>query len=247
MAKLIDNILKAEATLGVTVTEGGSYDDTELRERVEALEQKEDKDTVYDDTEIKAEIAKKQDKLTFDTTPTENSTNPVTSGGVKAYVDANAGGGSSSETSGLDTLIDLVLDAETSHIDITFDKPKKYKQFVARFKVIGSANNSAQGNVYIKLNQIGRWYTGITYGNASQTKSTDIRYCYSQCEMVIPSGVICSTINSPSEFTLYSNLTWRGLYDAYKYGDTLNKISIATQNWENQLGVGSTFEVYGIW
>ena len=42
MAKLIDNILKAEATLGVTVTEGGSYDDTELRERVEALEQKED-------------------------------------------------------------------------------------------------------------------------------------------------------------------------------------------------------------
>lgn len=31
----------------------------------------------------------KQDKLTFDTTPTANSTNPVTSGGVKSYVDAS--------------------------------------------------------------------------------------------------------------------------------------------------------------
>ena len=29
-----------------------------------------------------AEVAKKQDQLTFDTTPTSGSTNPVTSGGV---------------------------------------------------------------------------------------------------------------------------------------------------------------------
>lgn len=37
-------------------------------------------------------VNRKQDVLTFDSTPTDNSTNPVTSGGVKAYVDANAGG-----------------------------------------------------------------------------------------------------------------------------------------------------------
>lgn len=41
---------------------------------------------------IVALVNRKQDALTFDSTPTENSTNPVTSGGVKAYVDANAGG-----------------------------------------------------------------------------------------------------------------------------------------------------------
>ena len=33
-------------------------------------------------------INTKQDKLTFDTTPTANSTNPVTSDGVKKYVDS---------------------------------------------------------------------------------------------------------------------------------------------------------------
>lgn len=42
---------------------------------------------------IVALVNRKQDALTFDSTPTDNSTNPVTSGGVKAYVDANAGGG----------------------------------------------------------------------------------------------------------------------------------------------------------
>ena len=43
-------------------------------------------------SKIVALVNRKQDALTFDSTPTDNSTNPVTSGGVKAYVDANAGG-----------------------------------------------------------------------------------------------------------------------------------------------------------
>lgn len=49
---------------------------------------------------IVALVNRKQDALTFDSTPTDNSTNPVTSGGVKAYVDANAGGGDSPVESG---------------------------------------------------------------------------------------------------------------------------------------------------
>ena len=36
------------------------------------------------------DISGKQDILTFDTTPTQNSTNPVTSGGIKTYVDTLA-------------------------------------------------------------------------------------------------------------------------------------------------------------
>ncbi len=40
------------------------------------------------DTTLQTNINKKQDKLTFDTTPTANSTNPVTSGGIKTYVDS---------------------------------------------------------------------------------------------------------------------------------------------------------------
>lgn len=39
---------------------------------------------------IKNKLAGKQDKLTFDSTPTAGSTNPVTSGGVKSALDAKA-------------------------------------------------------------------------------------------------------------------------------------------------------------
>lgn len=38
---------------------------------------------------IKTALNAKQDNLTFDTTPTASSTNPVTSGGVKAYIDSH--------------------------------------------------------------------------------------------------------------------------------------------------------------
>ena len=40
--------------------------------------------------QIKVDLDSKQDKLTFDTAPTANSTNPVTSGGVKSALDGKA-------------------------------------------------------------------------------------------------------------------------------------------------------------
>ena len=42
---------------------------------------------VINETTIEVDTDTVQSKLTFDSTPTENSTNPVTSGGVKSYVD----------------------------------------------------------------------------------------------------------------------------------------------------------------
>ena len=54
----------------------GGYDDTELRNRIEALEQKEDKDTIYDDTELKNRVSaleQKEDKDTiYDDTAVRN-------------------------------------------------------------------------------------------------------------------------------------------------------------------------------
>ncbi len=41
-------------------------------------------------SELNSDLEGKQDKLTFDTTPTVNSTNPVTSGGVKSALDGKA-------------------------------------------------------------------------------------------------------------------------------------------------------------
>lgn len=49
-------------------------------------------------SKIKSAIALKQDKLTFDSTPTANSSNPVTSSGIKAYVDGVAGSGTGNLT-----------------------------------------------------------------------------------------------------------------------------------------------------
>lgn len=42
---------------------------------------------IADTYATKAALSTKQEKLTFDTTPTKGSTNPVTSNGVKAYID----------------------------------------------------------------------------------------------------------------------------------------------------------------
>lgn len=39
-------------------------------------------------TYIANKLSKKQDKLTFDTTPTANSSNPVTSSGIKTAIDS---------------------------------------------------------------------------------------------------------------------------------------------------------------
>lgn len=44
-------------------------------------------------TTLQRAVNEKQDTLTFDETPTEGSSNPVTSGGIKKYVDEHSGGG----------------------------------------------------------------------------------------------------------------------------------------------------------
>lgn len=78
----------AVATMAALATKANANDVTE------ALALKADKTEVNaglalkaDKTELTAGLATKQDALTFDTTPTDGSTNPVTSGGVWADID----------------------------------------------------------------------------------------------------------------------------------------------------------------
>ena len=47
-------------------------------------------DRYYTESEIDTKLAAKQNSLTFDSTPTASSSNPVTSGGVKTALDAKA-------------------------------------------------------------------------------------------------------------------------------------------------------------
>ena len=76
--KLVDNVIKADATLGVKVE---PYDDTELRERVEALEEKPDKDTIYDDTALTERVTALENKPDKDTVYDDTA--------IKASVKAN--------------------------------------------------------------------------------------------------------------------------------------------------------------
>lgn len=50
--------------------------------------------------QVQVKLENKQDKLTFDSIPTKGSMNPVTSDGIKRYVDSNGGSGGSSGSSG---------------------------------------------------------------------------------------------------------------------------------------------------
>ena len=78
---------KATTLAGYGITDGATQSEySKIEQRVS--------DAETDITEagklvqsLTAEVNKKQDKLTFDSTPTANSTNPVTSGGVKTALD----------------------------------------------------------------------------------------------------------------------------------------------------------------
>jgi hypothetical protein len=66
-------------------------------------------------TELTNGLALKQNVLTFDTTPTENSTNPVTSGGVKTALDSKANtadlAGVAQDDTGQDIIGEILKDA----------------------------------------------------------------------------------------------------------------------------------------
>lgn len=61
-----------------------TYSSSKIKETVAAIvdDNQSSSNTVYSSEKVVTELAKKQDTLTFDTSPTSNSTNPVTSGGL---------------------------------------------------------------------------------------------------------------------------------------------------------------------
>lgn len=76
---------QTDAALALKADKATTYTKTEVDT---ALDLKADKATTYTKTEVDTALAGKQNTLTFDSTPTASSTNPVTSEGIKAYVDA---------------------------------------------------------------------------------------------------------------------------------------------------------------
>ena len=89
----IATLTRTQTTQGETITQHGE----QLTANTEAIESLE---TEYGTLAEKVntqgtQIQGKQDKLTFDSTPTAGSNNPVTSDGIKKAIDAGGGGGGS--------------------------------------------------------------------------------------------------------------------------------------------------------
>ena len=96
-------------------------------------------------------LAGKQDTLTFDATPTASSTNPVTSGGIKTYVDQKilyfynqATSVTSAATIEFCKVEDSRIDANTVVLECTFTEPGK----------INSLPTWSNGSGYISLKGI---------------------------------------------------------------------------------------------
>ena len=97
----VSGLVRAQGGSTAKVWEAGSVvarnatslDHDLFKANIEDLEtRKSDTDHVHDgryytESEMDTKLAAKQNSLTFDSTPTSGSTNPVTSGGVKTYVD----------------------------------------------------------------------------------------------------------------------------------------------------------------
>lgn len=81
---------EAETKLSKKADSENVYNKTEIDTE---LGKKANGDSVYTKTEIDGKLSLKQDTLTFDDTPTADSTNPVTSGGVKTELDKKADSG----------------------------------------------------------------------------------------------------------------------------------------------------------
>lgn len=143
----------AAATTAALATKANANDVTE------ALALKADKTEVNaglalkaDKTELTAGLATKQDALTFDTTPTDGSTNPVTSGGVFAE-DAN--------------LKNVLVDYNSINLTDFMDRPGKTGSGLVwtwggdQVTVSGTATNDTYINLFYSNNSFPK---GITPG-----------------------------------------------------------------------------------
>ena len=101
----------------------------------------------FDSSTLSQMFSEKQDVLTFDSTPTENSTNPVTSGGVKSAIDAIDGGDSG-----------LIVDSE--EIDVDLDISDNYGNVVARFVGGGIKTKQFDGRKYTTFSVDGQYIVG---------------------------------------------------------------------------------------
>ena len=151
----ISTLTETQTTQGETITQHGEQL-TSLTEQLNTQE---------------TQIQGKQDKLTFDSTPTAGSNNPVTSDGIKKAIDAGGGGGGgagfslwkfSPTTEGDEAKIQFHVNVNFLEEDsTTFTTRDGSIDFLNCTILVPVPTDASVGDLYLGTMLVGMWGTGI--------------------------------------------------------------------------------------
>lgn len=215
-------------------------------------------------TKIKAKLAEKQNTLTFDSTPTSGSTNPVTSGGVYTAL-----GGKVSKAG--DTMTgDLVITKNGEYPSLIFNKvtnPTTSPQQMIQ-PIGGTSLTGSRIGFYQKLNGSSAW-EGYRLPNTNESLSSAVNYDIITSKTFDPStvGIVATGTTAPQAITAGQYVIWQGsLYTAKSNiasgatlstsnltavsGGGLNQFAFSTADWTPTITFGgniTTASVSGQW
>ena len=165
----LGTLTETQTTQGETITQHGE----QLTSNTEAIESLEtDYGSLVEKVNTQGtQIQGKQDKLTFDSTPTAGSNNPVTSDGIKKAIDAGGGGGGgagfslwkfSPTTEGDEAKIQFHVNVNFLEEDsTTFTTRDGSIDFLNCTILVPVPTDASVGDLYLGTMLVGMWGTGI--------------------------------------------------------------------------------------
>ena len=148
----------------------------------------------------------------------------------------SGGGGIATATK----LREITLEEEVTSVSETLPfNPMDYKRIIVLCHIVASTNNTSKVSVNINIGGLGMWIPSWINYTAAQ------RF-HARCEFDIQSGLNMLTVYYSNAYATLSNTTVSFNYPRYNYtsNDLTNTFGISTQN--KYLGVGTTFEFWGI-
>lgn len=146
-----------------------SFDHDRFKENIEDLAtNKADAADVYTQTEIDTLLNAKQNSLTFDSTPTASSTNPVTSGGIKSALDAKVSKSGDTMTGDL-IVSDHNLNVKRTNADISASTIAQ-----SQYAIIGMTDKNDRYIGYIQASNDTSGSTTITVASRKYINNSSI-------------------------------------------------------------------------
>ena len=197
------------------------------------LSKKADADSVYTKSDIDSLLDGKQDTLTFDDTPTENSNNPVKSGGVKTELDKKANTSDVYTKTEVDTALDKKADSDSvytkSEVDTEIENKADKKNDNGGFE--GGENARAENGGAIGKNA--KTYTGGAVGYNAYTADGGAVGLNSEA---FNGGAIGQNAHAQNGFSGgYNAKTGNGIQNAIQLGEGTNNSEKTLQVYDYQL------------